>query len=428
MADKNLEQLLRILKASGADAWEVADINEWGWEFYFIRHRLDQHRTKAVDSFSVKVYKKLEDGRFLGSASAQIAPDASEEEMRRTVEGLCRDASYVKNPFYTLNKPAEAQTAETAPMDMKAVCNDFLRAMRSVPETETEDLNSYEIFVSEIRRRFLNSEGIDVTDVYPSSMVEAVVNARRDSHEIELYRLFHSGTCSREQLAQELAETLTYGRDRLSTSPTPALGRADVVFSTDPARELYWYFIDRLNTAMVYRGMSDWKTGDTVAPENLTLRAVKFLPNSSKNNAWDNEGAPIRDLDLIDRGRAVSYWGGRQFSRYLGLESSFNANNFTVSGGTESAADLRAGDFLEVVEFSDFQVDAMTGDIAGEIRLAYLHQGGKVTPVSGGSVSGNVRELMDGFRFSKETRQYDCLLIPAVTRLQGVTVTGAAGE
>ena len=425
MADRHLEQLLSILKSSGADAWEVTDTNEWGWEFYFIRHRLDQHRTKAVDSFAVKVYKKLEDGRFLGSASAQIAPDASEEEMRRTVEGLCRDASYVRNPFYTLNKPVKAETAETAPMDMKAVCADFLQAMRSLPETETEDLNSYEIFVSEIRRRFLNSEGIDVTDVYPSSMVEAVVNARKDGHEIELYRLFHSGTCSKDTLTRELTEALAYGRDRLVTTPTPALGKADVVFSTDPARELYLYFIDRLHTSMVYRGMSDWKTGDAVAPETLTVRAVKTLPNSSGNTAWDAEGAPVRDLTLIENGKAVSYWGRRQFSQYLGLESSFEASNFAVSGGTESADDLRRGDFLEVVEFSDFQVDPIAGDIAGEIRLAYLHQGGKVTPVSGGSVSGNIRELLDGFRFSKETRQYDCLLIPSVTRLQGVTVTGA---
>lgn len=425
MADKNLEQLLRILKSSGADAWEVADINEWGWEFYFIRHKLDQHRTKAVDSFSVKVYRKLDDGQFLGSASAAVAPDASEEEMKRIVDGLYRDASYVKNPFYTLNKPAGETAEESVPTDMKAVCGDFLRAMQSVPETETEDLNSYEIFVSEIRRRFLNSEGVDVTSVYPSSMVEAVVNARKDGHEIELYRLFHSGTCSREQLTQDLTEALTYGRDKLVTSPTPSLGRADVVFSTDPARELYSYFIDRLSAGMVFRGMSDWKIGDVVAPENMMVEAVKALPNSSKNTPWDAEGAPIRDLTLIDHGKAAAYWGSRQFSQYLGLESSFSASNFSVSGGTESAADLRTGDYLEVVEFSDFQTDPITGDIAGEIRLGYLHQGGKVTPVSGGSVSGNVKELLDGFRFSEETRQYDTLLIPAVTRIQGVTVTGA---
>ena len=425
MADRHLEQLLGILRTSGADAWEVADINEWGWEFYFIRHRLDQHRTKAVDTFSVKVYKKLEDGQFLGSASAQIAPDASEDEMRRTVEGLCRDASYVRNPFYTLNKPAEAQTSQTAPLDMKAVCGDFLRTMRSLPETETEDLNSYEIFVSEIRRRFLNSEGIDVTSVYPSSMVEAVVNARKDGHEIELYRLLKSGTCDREQLTKELTEALAYGRDRLLTKPTPGMGKADVVFSTDPARELYSWFVSRLNTAMVYRGMSDWKIGDAVGPENLTIRAVRTLPNSSWNTPYDEEGAPIRDLTLIDGGKAAAYWGRRQFSQYMKLDSSFDVHNFAVTGGTESEEELRTGDYLEVVEFSDFQVDGITGDIAGEIRLAYLHQGGKVTPVSGGSVSGSMPELVKTMRFSKESRQYNCHLIPSVTRLQGVTITGA---
>ena len=231
----------------------------------------------------------------------------------------------------------------------------------------------------------------------------------------------------REQLTRDLTEMLTCGRDRLVTVPTPALQKADVVFSTDPALQLYEYFMDRTNTSMVFRGMSDWKVGDAVAPENMTVKAVRTLPNSSRNAAYDPEGAPIRDLALVENGKVVSYWGGRQFSQYLGMDSSFSASNFTVSGGTESAETLRSGDFLEVVEFSDFNVDSITGDIAGEIRLGYLHQGGKVIPVSGGSVSGSVPELISGFRFSAESRQYNNFLIPAVTRIQGVTVTGAEG-
>ena len=425
MKNTALKTLLDVLQSSGADAWEVTDQEETGWEFYFIRHRLDQHRVKHIRSFSVKVYRKFD--TFLGSAEAQIPCDASAEEMRRTVEGLCSDASYVRNPAYTLNQPraAEEGTAIPEAPDPEVISKDFLRAMAAVPETDTEDLNSYEIFVSRISSRFLNSEGIDVTAVYPSSMVEAVVNARRDGHEIELYRLLKSGTCNREQLIRDLTEALNYGRDRLITSATPALGKTDVIFSTDAARELYLYFIDRLNTAMVYRRISDWKPGDTVAPESLTLRALKHLPNSSGNAAYDPEGAPVRDLTLIDQGRAAAYWGERQFSQYLGVEDAFIASNFSVSGGTESEENLRAGDYLEVVEFSDFQCDAMTGDIAGEIRLAYLHQGGSVRPVSGGSVSGNMAELVSSFRFSRELRQYDCLLIPSLTRLKDVTVTGA---
>ena len=421
-----LDRLLKILKTSGADAWEVTDEQEKGWEFYLIRHALDQNRTKRLENFRVKVYKKFDD--CLGSAGAPVPADADEAEMKRIVAGLCQDATYVRNPFYTLNKPEQGD-GEEAPqaeaIDLKAISGDFLKAVAGLPETKSEDLNSCEIFVSEKRIRFLNSEGIDVTAVYPSSMVEAVVNARKDGHEIELYRMIECGTCDREQLSRELTETMRYGRDRLNTVPTPSLGKADLVLSTDDSRSVYEYFIWRLSAGTVYRGISDWKAGDEVAPENMTVRTAAFLPNSSQNGAYDSEGARIRDVTLIDRGRAVRYWGSRQFSQYLGLEDAFIANNFEVSGGTETAEEVRGGDYLEVVEFSDFQVDTVTGDIAGEIRLGYLHQDGKTVAVSGGSVSGNMNELVKGMQFSASSRQYDTMRIPEVTRLNGATVTGA---
>ena len=419
-----LDALLRVLKSSGADAWEVTDTHEKGWEFYLIRHALDQHRYKEVDGFRVKVYKKTED--CLGSAEAPVPADADEAEMTRIVAGLCRDAQYVRNPFYTLNAPeADEAPAAGAPADLKAISGDFLRAVSALPETETEDLNSCEIFVSEIRRRFLNSEGIDVTAVFPRSMVEAVVNARRDGHEIELYRLYHCGSCDRDQLIRDLSETMRYGRDKLTAQPTPALGKADIILSTDAACEVYDYFISRLSAASIYRGISDWKVGDQVAPTALTLRTVTSLPNSSRNAAYDSEGARIRDLILIDGGRAVSLWGSRQFSQYLGLKDSFIASNFVVEGGTASPEEIRRGDYLEIVEFSDFQVDTVTGDIAGEIRLGYLHQGGRIASVSGGSVSGSMADLAKSMVFSADARQYDSLLIPSLTRLNGATVTGA---
>lgn len=421
-----LNRLLNILKTSGADAWEVSDIQEKGWEFYFIRHALDQNRVKELESFSVKVYRKFDD--CLGSAGATVPADADETEMQRIIAGLCQDAAYVRNPFYTLNRPEAvtgADNTDTKAVDLRAISGDFLKTIASLPETDTEDLNSCEVFVSEIRKRYINSEGIDVTVTCPSSMVEAVVNARKEGREIELYRMYNCGTCDREQLTQDLMETMRFGRDRLSTEATPALGKADLILSTDAARAVYEYFIYRLSAVMVYRGISDWKTGDTVAPAEMALQTTSFLPNSSKNGAYDSEGARIRELTLIDGGKAASYWGSRQFSQYLGLEDSFIAQNFIVSGGSISMEELHHGDWLEVVEFSDFQVDDVTGDIAGEIRLAYLHRDGKTVPVSGGSVSGNMNELMKGMQFSKERRQYDTLLIPAVTRLNGVTITGA---
>ena len=421
-----LSRLLNILKTSGADAWEVSDVQEKGWEFYLIRHALDQNRVKELESFHVKVYRKFDD--CLGSAGATVPADADETEMKRIIAGLCQDAKYVRNPFYTLNQPDEGtgvDLMDTKAVDLRAISGDFLKTITSLPETDTEDLNSCEVFVSEIRKRFINSEGIDVTVTCPSSMVEAVVNARKEGREIELYRMYKCGTCDREQLMWDLTETMRFGRDRLITEPTPALGKTDLILSTDAACAVYEYFIYHLSAALVYRGVSYWKTGDMVAPAEMTLHTAAFLPNSSENGMYDSEGARIRDLTLIDGGRAASYWGSRQFSQYLGLEDSFIANNFIVSGGNTSAEELHHGDWLEVVEFSDFQVDDVTGDIAGEIRLAYLHRDGKTVPVSGGSVSGNMNELVKRMQFSMERRQYDTLLIPATTRLNGATITGA---
>ena len=424
-------ELLEILRASAADAWEAAEVQEKRWEFYFIRHRLDQHRCVSTREFEVKVYRKSGEGQFLGSAAATLPEDAGAEEMKKTVDGLCQDALYVRNPAYTLNPPAAAAgECSGESTDLARVSGDFLKAMAALPETETEDLNSYEIFVSDIRRRFLNSEGIDVTAVYPSSMVEAVVNARKDGHEIELYRLYHSGTCDAEQLKRDLTETLRFGRDKLRTEKTPALKKADLVLSTDAACEVYDWFISRMNAAMVVRRMSDWEIGKPVLKEfrgdRVTLKTLRTLPNSSGNALYDMEGAPTRDMTVMEAGVPVNFFGSRQFSQYLGLKDSFIPGNFEVSGGTATAEELRQGAFLEVVEFSDFQVNPLNGDMAGEIRLAYWHDGtGRVTPVSGGSVSGTLSELAADMRFTAESRQYNSRRIPAVTRLKGATVTGA---
>ena len=425
-----LEKLIQILKESGVYAWEINDETEEGWEFYFIRRALDQNRAKSVREIKLKVYQRLGEGDTMGSAAAVLAPTATEAELRKSVESLAYQATLAPNRTYELRKPEPAHAAfragETA--DASAIAGDFLKTMDAIPETETEDLNSYEIFASSVTRRFCSSQGIDVTERYPRSMIEAVVNARRDGHEIELYRLYNSGSCDAAGLTRDLTRAMAYGRDRLLAIPTPALGRADLLLSTDDAKQVYEYFVTRMDTSMVFRRMSDWPLGKPIdgdiLGDKVTVTAVRELPNSSENRAFDAEGAPIRDTVLLRESVPEHYLGGRMFSSYMGIEDSFLPGNITVSGGTKAAEELQGGKCLEVVEFSDFQVDPMTGDMFGEIRLAYWRDGEKTVPVSGGSVSGNMRDFVREMYLSRESAQYDNMLIPAVTRLAGATVSG----
>ena len=424
--------ILELLKKSGADGWAVRDEIRTGWEFYFIRHRLDQNRVRDTEHITLTVYKAFEEEgkQFLGSASAELAPTATEAEAEKLIRSLLFEAGLIRNPAYALNPPCGEPAAMQDP-DVKAIAGDFLRAMRSVEEDESADINSYEIFTDSVCRRLVTSTGIDVTDVYPASMAEVVVNARDEKREIELYRMYRSGSCDAAGLKANVAETLRFGRDKLRAEKTPALGRCDVVFSTDDALQLYGYYIDRMSAGMIYQGISDCEIGKRVAEDQggdaLSVRAVRTLENSSHNGAFDAEGAPVRDMTLISGGVAEHFYGSQMFSQYIGLKDSFIPGNFVVEGGENSAAELRTGRYLEIVEFSDFQVSPMNGDIAGEIRLGYLHDGESVRVVEGGSVSGTMRELGGAMRFSKEQKQYNNYLIPAVTRLYGVSITGAEG-
>ena len=423
-----LEQIVSLLKESGVHAWELSDVQNRGWEFYFIRHALDQNRAKNVEHIQIKVYQLIEDGKFMGSASAELPPTATAEEAKKLISDLAYRATLVKNRPYPLNPPRAGQPMLDA-SDTAAIAEDFIRTMRSLPETENEDVNSYEIFVSDKIRRFLNSEGVDITERYPDSMIEVVVNARRDGHEIELYRNFTSGSCDSEALKRDLGKAMAYGRDRLVTRPTPNLEKADVLFSGSDACSIYEYFVDRCNAAMIFRKLSDWTVGQPIAEDirgdRVNVYARRTLPNSSRNRGFDAEGAPIRDTALLEQSVPKEILGGRMFASYMGLENSFNPTNIEVSGGTKTEEELRRGSYLEAVEFSDFQVDAMTGDIFGEIRLGYWHDGDTVTPVSGGSVSGSMLDFVKDFSMSVDQAQYDSMRIPALTLLKNVTVTGA---
>ncbi|WP_022779988.1 metallopeptidase TldD-related protein [Butyrivibrio sp. AE3009] len=421
------DKIIELLKASGATAYEVSDTVTEAWEFYFIGHRLDQNRIRDVEHINVTVYKALEDGKFLGSASDEIAPTATEAEAKKIIDDLLLRASYVKNAYFELNK--ENTQVENKDYDVEKMAKDYIEALQQIPETSTEDINSYEIFAEKCTKRYVNSEGIDVTFVYPSSQVEVVVNARNDDHEIELYRMYKAGSCDKDHLVKELTDTLRFGKDRLKATPTPALKKATVLFSTEDAASLFQYFGAKMMASMKYRGLSNWEIGkeiaDDVTGDKITLRALKELPNSSANRPVDSQGAPVHDMYILKDNVPENYWGDVQFRYYLGIKDSFIAGNFSVDGGSSTEAELRSGTYLEPVEFSDFSVDPITGDIAGEIRLAYYHDGDKVTPVTGGSVSGSLPELLKNMKLSKEQKQYDCNLIPSVIKVENVTIAGA---
>ena len=71
--------------------------------------------------------------------------------------------------------------------------------------------------------------------------------------------------------------------------------------------------------------------------------------------------------------------------------------------GTLTEKELEGDRYLELVSLSGLQVELYSDYIGGEIRLAYLHENGNVTPVTGITMSGKLSEVLDALRFSSKT-------------------------
>ena len=79
---------------------------------------------------------------------------------------------------------------------------------------------------------------------------------------------------------------------------------------------------------------------------------------------------------------------------------------------------------VEVVAFSWFNPDGVTGEFASEIRLGYVVNGDKRTPFKGGMLVGNVLDALADVRWSAETGFYGDYQGPTTARFAQLTVAG----
>ena len=116
----------------------------------------------------------------------------------------------------------------------------------------------------------------------------------------------------------------------------------------------------------------------------------------------DQDGVTLKDTTVIKDGKAVALWGSSTYGQYLGVDKDKITgllDCISVAGGSLDKID---GRYLEAVSLSGIQLDIYNDYIGGEIRLAYLHDGDKVTPVTGISMSGKLSEVLPSLRLTSD--------------------------
>lgn len=416
----------------GIDGYKIVEKSINSQELFFIRHDLDMNRAKDVHKFDVTVYRDFEEEgkKYRGSSTISIHPTMDDGEIRKAVEDAYLSAGYAKNEYYPLPKPCggSAECGSYAPI-LKWI-PDIVGAVFKCDTWEKGWLNSAELFLNNEYIRIVNSEGVDVCYKDFNGELEFITNWKEDREEVELYKHMYFADFSPDIIAGGVDEMLKMAQMRAKAKPTPSLKKFTVLLTGEPVKEFFRYYYEQASAKSVYEKISTARIGDNIqgaSPKGdlISMRLDPYMKNSTKSRPYDDDGFPLKAVDIYKKGVLSRYWGDVGHSYYLGVEPTGVIRNMVVEGGTQSSQSFKASPYLELMAFSDFQMDTVTGDFAGEIRLGWYFDGFKTVPVSGGSISGNIRDVQGDMRLSSEVQQDDDFSGPKTIRLFNVSVSGA---
>ncbi len=423
-----MKRLVEILNKSNLADYQIVQKETVSHQAFFIKQQLDQHRISSVTHTKLTIYVDSQDKSKRGSATKEIYPNETDEEIRKDIESMKFDASLAMNKYYPLVED-QHYFEEKEDFDLVKSLENVVKAVQSIEDTETEKINSYEIFVDEERYHIYNSKDVDVTFNKTSEMVEIVINSLSKEHEVEVYHMIEAGADqTSEAIRQEILEVFKKASDRSKAVPAKKMSKAHVLISGSDLKEFFDYFRAKINAQMIYGGMSQNKVGDVIQKgddcDKITLKAVKEMNYSNTNLPYSLEGVKASNFTILDNGKYVNNVGSARFAYYLGLNDVKYASNFIVEAGSKSIEEMKKDPYLEIAQFSSFQVDTVTGDFGGEFRLAYYYDGNSVTPVTAGSVTINMNDVLDHIYLSKESKQYNDCIIPVAIELFDIEVAG----
>jgi predicted Zn-dependent protease len=227
-----------------------------------------------------------------------------------------------------------------------------------------------------------------------------------------------------------VAERARHAADLLAAAAPPDYRGGVVLRGATLATFLNGGVVQTLASAATkYNRLTRWEIGESVlrgdgAGDPLTMFANRRLPFGVHANRFDDEGLPAQRVELIRDSRLVAFTAGQRHAGYLDLAPTGDFGDVELPAGASPVAALLEEPYVEVVAFSWFTPDEISGDFASEIRLGYLVEAGRRTPFKGGTLVGNLLDALANARWSAETGFFGDYQGPVMARFDGLAVAG----
>ena len=403
-------------------------------QLFFVKKTLDSKSSEDTLSIDVTVFNSFsKNGKDMkGSASVHIYDGMTDAEIDDVLRSAYLAASYVNNPAYELQEKTENTYIEM-PSDLNGKrldeCADIMtKALFAEDHNDKVFLNSAELFVYEKDVRILTSNGIDCG--YKKRYISGEFVAQcRNPQDVETYASFRYKGLETDSLRNKVKKILDYTLSRAEARIAPKAGNYRVIIGDSFIKSVFDYYIGRANANYIYAGYSSFKLGENVQGKNAEgnpadVTGDRISISLVAGEPFSGEGTPQKDRVLMKEGVLKTYHGGVRFSRYIGVEPTGFYSQIKVDAGSVSLEEMKKKPYLHVVNFSDFQMDDFTGHFGGEIRLAFLYDGEKITPVTGGSINGSLLDAQTNILLSKELQKEEDYEGPAAICFENVAVAG----
>jgi PmbA protein len=439
-----LDTLLAALhKRQDVQAWTVRHSAQRGAQLYAIGAQVEARREVERESFVVDVLRDTGagDAPACGTATVTVLPGA---DIDRALDEVALMAGLVRNPPHTIPAPAEMPGVPladaallTAPDRSAALDRLYDRLQHAVTHYPGVRLTAAEFFADEITTRLINSRGIDAAQTATSVAAEWVLINRSDGRETEAFSEMTRRRVGDLDLEAEVALRAQSTLDLLQAAPAVDY-TGPVVLRGEPLANFICGdkvlpdsgLLAVLGSARSkFSQISKWEIGQSifrgeVLGDPLTVWATRQLPYGTQSNCFDDEGLPAQRVLLVDENRLKAFTASQRYADYLALPPTGAFGNVEVPPGRTAQADLLAEPHVEIVSFSWFNPDPITGDFSTEIRLGYVVDASGRRPFKGGLLIGNVLDALANVRWSTETEFCGNYLGPAAARFGQLTVAG----
>jgi len=430
-----MKKIIDLLnKKSNVDEYTITKIKTSSTELFFIKDELQMNRGKDIEMIVVTVYKNFEENgkKFKGSSATTLEPTMSLEEMEKQIDIASLAASFVKNEFYNLEQPSN----EVAPIIPSTFNNgDVIENITNlVKDLYEEDnqfgsfINSTEFFINRRDIHKINSNGIDITYTKFIGEIELITEANGEKESIELYDVLEFSDYVKDSIKESILEALKYANLRAKAIPMPKVENIPVIMNGIAAKDLWGYYGFNASASSKYTKLHDNNLGDNVqgktTGDKVTITSKPYLKNSSTSSYYDSFGTFLKEVVIIKDGILENFVANKRYADYLNIPCTGDIGNTVVNAGSYTEKELKVAPYLEILKFSAFQSDVMTGHFGGEFRLGIYNDGTKEIPVTLGSIAANIKEVQDKMYLSKELVQDNNFVGPKLIKFDNIRIAG----